>query len=276
MPILHIVILAFIQGATEFLPISSSGHLALTHGFLNPENTANYQKSALILDISVHIGTLFAVLLYFRHDLLGFLSIIGKNNDENNKNIPLCAIIASIPVIIVGFFVYMAAPDILRSVEITAWCTLIFAILLWVADKKGKTNRTLDDIKVRDALYIGIMQAIALIPGTSRSGITMTGARMLGFNRVESARFSMFLAIIAISGAGTLGGIDIINSEDTVIQAEALIAAAISFIVSWVSIAFMMKWLEKASFKPFIIYRIFLGIILLSLLYNGTLDNMLG
>jgi undecaprenyl-diphosphatase len=266
MPLLHIVILALVQGITEFLPISSSGHLVLVHHILQ----AGSEITDLTMDIAVHIGTLFAVLLYFRRDLCSMACKYVKRAKQKPPLL-LYIIIGSMPVVIAGFALYILSPLWMRSLHVTAWCTLIFALLLYVADIKGRAERTLDHMTLRDALYIGMMQVLALIPGTSRSGITMTAARFLGFSRVEAARFSMFLAIVAISGAGTLSSLALLDSNDFSLGFDVLVAVILSFASSLAAIALLMKWLEKSSFKPFVIYRVALGLLLLGLLYSGVL-----
>lgn len=266
MPLLHIVILALVQGITEFLPVSSSGHLVLVHHLLQEKPGTG----DLTMDIAVHIGTLFAVLLYFRRDLCAMTCKCLKQ-DKQETPLLLYIVVGSVPVIIAGFVLYVLSPSWMRSLHVTAWCTLVFALLLYIADTKGRTERTLDHMTLRDALYIGMMQVLALIPGTSRSGITMTAARFLGFSRTESARFSMFLAIVAISGAGTLSSVNLLGDGNLSLGLDVLMAAILSFVASFGAIAWMMKWLEKSSFKPFVIYRVVLGVLLLGLLYSGIL-----
>ena len=265
MPFFHLVILALIQGITEFLPVSSSGHLVLAHHLLG-QDTGWAQD--LMIDVAVHVGTLFAVLIYFRKDIY---AMIFSPKDDQKKKLPYLILLASVPVIIAGFFLHLIAPDILRSIEVMAWCTLLFGILLWVADRFKPDARTLDNLTWRHALGIGFAQILALIPGTSRSGITMTAARFFGYNRIDAARFSLFLAIVAISGAGVLGGMDVLNHKDTTFGIDILIAAALSFLAALGAIHLMLKWLEKSTFTPFAIYRVILGIILLSLIYSGAI-----
>ena len=152
-----------------------------------------------------------------------------------------------------------------------AWTTLGFGVLLYVADKAAGQLRRLTDMRWADALLIGLMQILALVPGTSRSGITMTAGRLLGYDRREAARFSMLLAIPAIAGAGTLAGLDVYRSGNLALGLDALIAAAMAFVAAWIAIALLMRWLAVASFTPFVIYRIALGGLLLALIYTGGL-----
>ncbi|MCB9990373.1 MAG: undecaprenyl-diphosphate phosphatase [Rhodospirillales bacterium] len=269
MPLFHIVILALIQGITEFLPVSSSGHLVLAHHGLGA------RADDMTLDIAVHVGTLFAVLLYFHRDIVKMLCGMTHIRDGIRQNdglkLLLTIIIGSVPVIAAGFLIHLSGPDWTRSLYLTAWCTLIFGIVLGIADRLPHTDRTLEQITYKDALLIGLAQMLALIPGVSRSGITMTAARFLGFNRADCARYSLLLALVAISGAGTLGGLDLWQSGDLALSVDALIAAGLAFLSGLLAIFLMMKWLERASFKPFVIYRIVLGLLLLGLLYGGVI-----
>ncbi len=269
MPLLHIIILALVQGITEFLPISSSGHLVLAHAAL--ETGVQDWQNHILMDVAVHIGTLFAVLLYFRADVLkmalGIKKILSGDLQANDSKLLLYIIAGSIPVIIAGFALNMLEPDWLLSLEIIAWTTLIFGILLWIADKKSPQARELKDMTYKDALMIGFAQAIALIPGTSRSGITMTAGRFLGFTRTESAHYSLLLGMIAISGAGVLSGINLAKDQQAILSFDIVLAAILAFVTGYAAIALMMKWLARASFTPFAIYRIVMGLTILAFLH---------
>lgn len=270
----HIILLAIIQGLTEFLPVSSSGHLGLFHCFADQCET--WDNENLALDIAVHVGTLFAVLLYFWRDalamIMGLKDIGTGKKDTNNAKLLMFVIISSIPVIIAGFVLHALEPDWLKTMYVIAWATLLFGIVLWWADKKFESTRTVESLTLKDALFIGCAQMLALIPGTSRSGITMTAARILGFSRTEGARYSLLLAFIAISGAGALIGLSLVKDGNLDLGYDALIAVIFSFISGWLSIAVMMKFLEKSTFTVFAIYRIILGGALLALLYTGTIS----
>ncbi len=223
-----------------------------------------------MLDVAVHVGTLASVLLYFRQDLVKMLCGLIHWKSEGAK-LNTYIIVSSIPVIAAGFMLHALSPDFLRSVQVMAWTTLIFGIILWFADAKSPSNKSLNDMSIKDALLIGLAQILALIPGTSRSGITMTMGRALGYNRTEAARYSMLLAIIAIAGAGTLGTLDLIESQNAALTFDMALAAVFAFITGYIAITLMMKWLERATFKVFAIYRIILGIGLLVGLYSGLL-----
>lgn len=260
----HIVILALIQGITEFLPISSSAHLVLAHAVFNGE-AAGQWGTDLMMDVAVHVGTLFAVLVYFRKDLC---AMCCKGRD---MRLPFFAVIASLPVIAAGLVFHLLQPAWARSIEVIAWTTLVFGVLLWWVDKAKPTEKNLGDLTMRDAFWIGLAQVLALVPGVSRSGITMSAARFFGFSRTESAKFSLLLAIIAISGAGALGGIDLVKRGDIALSLDALIAAALAFVSGLAVISLMMRWLARATFTPFAVYRVLLGIALLGMVYGGVL-----
>lgn len=269
MPFYHILLLSIIQGLTEFLPVSSSGHLVITHVFLEGGTQDLCWTQNRMIDIAVHVGTLLSVLLYFRHDLLNMAcNITNKNSDGFNmiRNI----IIASLPVIIAGFILNHYEPSFLCMIKVMAWTTLIFGVVLWIADR-FEYSKSIEQMSSSNAFLIGLSQTLALIPGVSRSGITMTSARFLGFTRVEAARFSLLLSIIAISGAGILKGVDLIQTDDITLGFDVLIAVVLSFFTGWISILFMMKWLSNATFTPFAIYRIVLGFALLGLIYSGVI-----
>jgi undecaprenyl-diphosphatase len=264
----HIIILAVIQGLTEFLPISSSGHLALAHHFMDQDLPLS-NNTKLLLDISVHIGTLFAVLLYFRKDIWMMIKGIStaiKNPENDGFELLAKITLASLPVIIVGFIVDRFFPGIFYdNVNLIGWTTLIFGIVLWLADKYGPTTKTIESLSLFHAFLIGLSQILALIPGVSRSGITMTAGRALGLDAAQAARFSLLLAIVAISGAGTLAGLDIAKQQDIALTKDIFWAIGLSFITGLASIALMLKWLEKHGFGVFVIYRILLGLTLIFL-----------
>ncbi len=274
MPFLSIIILALVQGITEFLPVSSSGHLILVHTVLDSDLEPQAWVDSLMLDVAVHVGTLFSVLVYFRKDVAqmfrGVLDMARGNVKSGGARLNIYIIISSLPVIMAGFILHALEPSWMRSIEIVAWMTLIFGVVLWVADSYKPAERSIEDITVRDALLIGLAQVLALVPGTSRSGITMIASRFLGFSRTEAARYSLLLAIVAIAGAGVLSGIDLVRSGNVQLSLAVLFAAVISFFAGLLSITLMMKWLEKATFMPFAIYRIGLGVVLLAAIYGGV------
>lgn len=270
----HIIILALIQGITEFLPVSSSGHLVLAHAALSGNAQADWQDD-LMIDLAVHVGTLFSVLAYFRRDILsmlGFVTRLGRTEDRAAGGRLLAyVIVGSIPVIFAGLALHVLEPAWLRSVELVAWTTLIFGIVLYAADKFRPAHREFEVLRMRDAIWIGLAQTVALLPGTSRSGITMTAARALGFERVAAARFSILLASVAISGAGALGVLKLIRDGNPELGLQALTAAVLAFVSGWITMALMMRWLDRADFTIFAVYRVVLGGALLAAVYTGLL-----
>ncbi|TCS61611.1 undecaprenyl-diphosphate phosphatase [Varunaivibrio sulfuroxidans] len=266
MPLLHIAILSLVQGITEFLPISSSGHLVLV------PFVAHWKDQGLIVDVAVHVGTLGAVMLYLWRDIWfmikGALEMIANRTVTPGGRLAMLVIAATIPVVIFGFAMNHYYKDGLRSVTVIGWTTLVYGVILYIADKVGLTMRRMEHLRFADAITIGLAQVLALIPGTSRSGITMTAARMLGMERTESARFSMILSVPTIIGAGLLKGLDLYHSGNAALDATVAIAVGLSFVSALVVIVLLMSWLKRATFTPFVIYRIALGGFLLAWAYG--------
>ncbi len=266
MALIHIIVLALLQGITEFLPISSSAHLILAPAL------GDWPDQGPLVDVAVHVGTLGAVIVYFRSDVLvmlrGAVSFLNRRragrDEQWGERLAGLIILATVPVVVAGLVVAaMGWLDHLRNIAVIGWATLLFGVLLYVVDRRSVTTWRMDDIKWRAALVIGLAQMLALIPGTSRSGITMTAARALGFSRPDSAHFSMLLSIPTIVAAGLLAGFEIIRAGDVSLGLDALVAAALSFVTALLAIAFLMRWLERATFTPFVIYRVVLGFALL-------------
>lgn len=271
MPFYYLVILALVQGITEFLPISSSGHLVLVHAWLGEPDEMFWQDE-LMLDIAVHVGSLFAVLLYFRKDIIKLvMALLPGHGDAQTRHFLVALIIGTIPVFTIGFILYVTMPEWMRSLHVIGWCLILFGILLWVVDQYCPKTRTLEKLTYKHALFIGLAQVLSLIPGTSRSGITMTAGRYLGFERVEAARFSLLLSIPAVIGAGALGSLQMARGGDIQLGIDALVAAMLAFFAAYAALALMMRWLKSFSFTPFVIYRVALGALLLGLLYSGTI-----
>lgn len=265
MPLLHLVLLAILQGVTEFLPISSSAHLILL-----PELTA-MEDQGLALDVAVHVGTLFAVILYFRADVMlaarGTLSLMRFRLDGPGVFLALCLIAATIPVVIIGLILKVLGwTDALRSIELIGWTMLGFGIVLWWADKRGAHDRTAESWTLKHALILGLWQAVALLPGTSRSGICITGARFLGYSREAAARIAMLMSIPTIIASGALLATDL--TADAALARDAAIAAAFAFFSALAALALMMRLLQSVSFTPYVIYRILLGGVLLWIAYS--------
>ena len=265
MALFHVVVLAMVQGITEFLPISSSGHLVLVWEFFDRahwQTTAQTPDERLILDVAVHVGTLLAVCLYCWRDVaqmgLG-LAKLAVGQSTAGARLALHVVVGSLPLVAVGYFFVEDIAEALHNVQVVAWATIGFAVVLLVADQLGMTVRRVEHMQVTGALFIGLAQVLALVPGTSRAGITMTAARFMGYERPEAARFSLLLSIPAIVGAGTLAGLDLHESGDVQLGLDALAAAALSCLVALGAIAAMIRWLRHAGFTPFVVYRILLG-----------------
>lgn len=275
MALFHIILLALIQGITEFLPISSSGHLVLFHATIGGAGSAGAWDENILFDIAVHIGTLMAVCVYFWRDIWrlirGAVLTLSFRFDGTDARLFQYVVLGSIPVIAAGFALYLWQPDFLRSLYTMAWATLVFGVILWVIDERSPDSRKLEQMGFKDALLVGLSQVLALIPGTSRSGITMIAGRALGYGRIEAARFSLLLSTTVISGAGVLSAKDVFESGDVALAGDVFLAMILSALAALGAIALMMKWLARATFKPFAIYRILLGAGLLIALYSGVL-----
>ena len=258
---LQLVVLALVQGITEFLPVSSSGHLVLTSRLMG------WPDQGLTVDVAVHGGTLLAVIVYFWRDLVRILVGLGESGSQGTRGLFGMLVVATIPVGIAGFLLHEAGPDVLRNPEIIAWTTIGFGLVLWGADRFGMTVRRIEHMTWGSALLIGLAQVLSLVPGTSRSGITMTAARIMGFEREAAARFSLLLSIPVIGAATLLAVLDLIEAGDPVLSRDAAIAAGLAFVSALVAIWAMMAWLRRASFTPFAIYRLLLGGFLLYWLY---------
>lgn len=266
MDIIQVITLAIIQGLTEFLPISSSGHLVLA-----PLLTS-WPDQGLAFDVAIHVGTLTAVLTYFSRDLInmgrsGLASLSGKKLDQDGKMLYLL-ILATIPVGLAGFFGAHMIESNLRTVVVIALASIIFGLILQLADVRGSKQKDTTDINFKDALLIGLAQILALIPGTSRSGVTMTAGLMLGLSRQASARFSFLLSIPVILLAGCYEGYKLFNSSTVVNWSHILLGVIISAIVAFLAIHFFLKLIDKIGMLPFVIYRVLLGLVLLAFFYR--------
>lgn len=270
MPNIDILVLAVVQGITEFLPVSSSGHLILVpHFFCWPDQ-------GLTLDVAAHVGTLLAVLVYFWRDvanMAGGLIKLAQGKRDNRARLVWLLLVASVPALAIGFVLDRWAGDALRDYRIIAGTLIGFGILLYLADRMGLTVRRLEHMTASSALAIGFFQCLAFIPGTSRSGITMTMARFMGYERQEAARFSFLLSIPTIAAAGLYKGYQLVESGNFADMERALMMVAFSAVTGFFAITFMMYWLRRASFAPFVIYRIILGCVLLYWIYVGQMPT---
>ena len=250
--IIEVLILSAIQGISEFLPISSSAHLILVSSLYE------FKNSSLLIDISLHLGSLFAIIYYFREDLL---------NVRSNKRLLGLIIIGSIPLIIVGYVLYSTGIIYnLRNIKVIAWTTLVFGIILYIADKNRFDKKISSNLNLQAILFISLFQVLSLVPGVSRAGITITAARILKFNRLDSGKISFLLSIPALAGASFLGLKDVFTQS---IEFNYLVIIAIltSFIFSFVTVKFFLIYINKFSMNAFVIYRIIIALILFALIY---------
>lgn len=260
MSFLQMLLIAVIQGVTEFLPISSSGHLILL------PKLAELPDQGPLIDVAVHIGSLLAIIIYFWRDVRGLaqggFATIGIGKAPEQRNLFLWIVIGTIPAVAVGFLLKDMLEEF-RSTHLVAVNLIVYGVLLGIADRFGKEERSYENLTLRDAIIVGCAQALALVPGTSRSGVTMTAARFLGFKRVEAARFSFLLSIPAVAGAGTLVALELADAKAQM-QMDALITGALTFVAAFATMAFLMNFLRKATMMVFVVYRVALGVALLA------------
>jgi undecaprenyl-diphosphatase len=258
-----VIILSLVQGITEFLPISSSAHLILI-----PKIFAQITTETSF-DVSLHFGSLLAVIIYLRDDIREIVFDTLSPNRSNKKGYKLFKnlIISTIPVILFGFIISFYAIDIIKNIKVIGWATLVFGILLGIADKYANLLKSLKEIETKDSILIGLMQTLALIPGTSRSGIVITTGLFMGFNRYDASRFSLLLSIPVIIGATSLESISLYSNYGFFLTKEMIVGIILSFLFALTTIIIFMKWINRASLKIFVIYRVILGIVILALAY---------
>ena len=249
---IEILILSAVQGISEFLPISSSAHLIIV------SNLYELKTSSLLIDISLHLGSLLAIIFFFRKDLFDL---------RNNQKLLSLIIVGSIPLIIFGYILYTTELiHLLRKIEVIAWTTLFFGIILYFSDQRNTDQNISTNLNVKSIIFIGLFQILALIPGVSRAGITMTAARFLKFNRVDSGKISFLLSIPALAGATFLGLKDVL-SEPIELNYIIAITVTLSFLFSYTTVKFFLNYLNKFSLNFFVIYRIIISLILFSIIY---------
>jgi len=249
---IEILILSAVQGISEFLPISSSAHLIVV------SNLYDLKTSSLLIDISLHLGSLFAIILFFKKDLFDL---------QNNQKLLGLIIIGSIPLVIFGYILHTTELiHLLRNIKIIAWTTLFFGIILYFADQRKVDQNISTNLNIKSIIFIGIFQILALIPGVSRAGITMTAARFLKFNRVDSGKISFLLSIPALAGASFMGLKDLSN-QSIEINLIVILAVILSFLFSYITVKFFLSYLNKFSLNIFVIYRIIISIILFTIIY---------
>ena len=248
----EIFLLSIVQGISEFLPISSAAHLILV------SNIYEFKNQSLLIDISLHLGSLLAILFYFRKDIFDF---------NKNLNLFYKIAISTMPLVVVGYFLYSTEIIYqLRNIQVIAWSTLFFGILIYIADKNIFLKKIETDFNIKSALIIGFFQVLALIPGVSRAGITITAGRILGFDRVDSTKISFYLSIPALVGASALGIKDLFK-ENIEFNFLILIGIFLSFLFSLITIKFFFEFLKKFSLNVFVVYRIFLATVLFYIIY---------
>jgi undecaprenyl-diphosphatase len=261
MTLIQIIVLALIQGLTEFLPVSSSAHLILG------SKVFGWPDQGLVFDVATHLGTLVAVFIYFRHELLGMMMAwMGPavtDTDRQHRAMTLHLAVASIPALLAGALLHDAVELHLRDVQVIAWATIGFGLLLWIADARSPRDGGLDRINLRAAILIGLAQAFALIPGTSRSGVTITAGRFLGLSPQAAAKFSFLLAIPIIGAAGSYGALRVLSGDADINWTEFALAMLLSALAGWVCIAAFLALLKRIGLMPFVIYRLALGVVLL-------------
>ncbi len=259
MTLLQLLVLALIQGLTEFLPVSSSAHLILG------SRAFGWPDQGLAFDVATHLGTLLAVLWYFRRDLaaMGSAVLSARHGDAQSRRLAWLLVLASIPALVVGALAADWVEAGLRSPVVIAVATILFGIVLWLADRYGARRWEVSDIGLRPALLIGLAQVLALIPGTSRSGITITAGRALGLKAPAAARFSFLLSIPIIAAAGGHGLLRVLQGDAGIALQPFLLAAAISALTALACIHVFLQLLERIGLTPFVIYRLLLGTVLL-------------
>ena len=249
----EIIILSLIQGVTEFLPISSSSHLIIVSEYLE------FNNRNLEFDVSLHIGSFLAVIVFFRKDIFNFVQ---------NKNLFLKILIASLPVMIVGYLlIRLNLIDQIRNIKVIGWTTLIFGILLYLSDRSEIKNKINSNFTLKSAVLIGFLQILSLIPGVSRSGISITGARMLKFNRFDSAKISFLLSIPTLAAVSVFGLNNLLKSESFKFSYLIILSIIFSYLFSYITIKYFLNYIKKSSLNIFVVYRILLGLILLILAY---------
>lgn len=267
MTLFQLILVAIIQGLTEFLPVSSSGHLILLPALTGMEDQGQ------AIDVAVHVGTLFAVILYFWTDVKiaasGIPRLLRGQVDTQGAWLAMCLGLATVPVLIFGLILKVTGLDeMLRSVAVIGWTMIIFGIVLYWADQKGGEEKQARQWSIKDAVIMGLWQAMALIPGTSRSGATISGARALGYAREDAARLAMLMSIPTIIASGLLLGAEVASTADWQLAKDAFIGAVLSFISALLALTLMMRLLKSVSFTPYVIYRVILGVILLFVAYS--------
>lgn len=266
MSLAHLFLVAIIQGLTEFLPVSSSGHLALL------PHVTGLPDQGQAIDVAVHLGTLGAVVLFFWQDvrlaLAGLPRLARGQVDTPGAKLAFLLVVATIPAVLLGLVLKLTGlDDAMRSVSVIAWTMIIFGLVLYWVDQKGAEVKQATDWSMRDAVIMGLWQALALIPGTSRSGAAISGARALGYARADGAKLAMLMSIPTIIASAALLGVEVAATANAQVARDGAIAAVFSFFAALLALSLMMRLLRSVSFTPYVIYRVALGVILLGIVY---------
>ena len=259
MTLIQIIVLSLIQGLTEFLPVSSSAHLILG------SKVFDWPDQGLVFDVATHLGTLLAVLVYFHKDIWSMVKpwLGAGEGDETSRKLGITLVVASIPAIVAGGLLHGWVESALRDTQVIAFSTIGFGLLLWWADARFARSKLLSDMNMKSGVLIGLAQMLALVPGTSRSGITITMGRMLGFDADSAARFSFLLSIPIIAAAGAYGVLRMLMHNAAIDWLQFGLAIALSALAGWLCIAAFLALLQRVGLVPFVIYRLALGVVLL-------------
>ena len=250
---IEIIVLSLVQGITEFIPVSSSSHLIIMSDYLE------FNEADLTIDVSLHIGSFIAVVTYFRKDLIDYIK---------NKKLFFKIIVSSIPIMIVGYLlVKLEIIYQLRNLEIIGWTTIVFGIFLFISDRFEIGKSIEKDFSLKSAIIIGLFQVLSLVPGVSRSGITISSSRLLNFSRYDSAKISFLLSIPTLAAVSFFGLKEIIDVGKLDFSFFNILSIFLSFIFSYITIKYFFKYIKKFSLNLFVIYRLILGIIILIIAY---------
>jgi undecaprenyl-diphosphatase len=263
MTLIQIIVLSLIQGLTEFLPVSSSAHLILG------SKVFSWSDQGLVFDVATHLGTLLAVLVYFRKDIWSMVASWtgSESGNEQSRQLGMILVLASIPAIVAGGLLHGWVESALRDTRVIAFSTIGFGLLLWWADARFARDKSLADMSIKTGFIIGLAQMLALVPGTSRSGITITMGRMLGFNSDGAARFSFLLSIPVIGAAGAYGVVRMFSYDAPIDWFQFTLAISLSAVAGWLCIAAFLALLKRVGLVPFIVYRLVLGVALLWIVF---------
>lgn len=257
MDLIQVIVLALVQGLTEILPISSSGHLILVPWLFG------WPDQGLAFDVAMHMGTLIALLVYFRVEVLRYALALARSIQQRaldaESRLAWALVVGTAPAALAGLLLEDAASSTLRSAAVVATTTVLYALLLGAADRLGRKDRDETTVTLRDGLIIGAAQALALVPGTSRSGITMTAGLALGLDRRGAARFSFLLSLPITAAAGVLEGVELARSGAPQHWGDMALAAAVAGLATYACVAVLLRFIQRIGMWPFVVYRLLLG-----------------